>query len=596
MINARHPIGYVVEIDGANLLVNLLEDARGHVAGHRDGMSTVEQPGDMVAVEGGAETIILRIQSVAFAEPKEVHVGRVSANSRRPEAEPLRQLRGRVIGYLNRTGGDLRFAPQDWHLPVLGATVFPLSDNELVATVGDQGPPGEQITFGRDSRNPNVRVTGNVNDVLARHLAVLGATGQGKTHFVAAILQKLVGAPRSRVVVFDVNGEYARAFASLGDSVRQTVLGEPTPEQAASGAVGLKIPYYALGRHGLARLLLPSEKTQMPALRFAIEHLKYIEADANGAKATNQPDNVLFDDCRSGNADNAFQQLENIRRGNVPVAASWPHMRGLSCLAAESYSLKMGRYGNQQVPVRDAFSYGHVHSLINRIRALIDDERFRLVVDVDGGPGQGGQLNMETESRNLVKQVFGQREFQENDWRVHIVDLSRLTQDLMPFVLGSFLELFAAELFRRGPGNTHPTMLVLEEAHHYLRQLPGDSETGQHALAYERLAKEGRKFGISIMISTQRPSEVSATVLAQCGTWAVFRLTNETDQRSVGAAAESAGINVTRQLSGLGRGEAFVFGAAMPIPTRIKVIRPNPEPRSTDAPFVAGWQYARGVE
>jgi hypothetical protein len=134
-------------------------------------------------------------------------------------------------------------------------------------------------------------------------------------------------------------------------------------------------------------------------------------------------------------------------------------------------------------------------------------------------------------------------------------------------------------------------MLVLEEAHHYLRQLPGDADVGQHSLAYERLAKEGRKFGLSLMISTQRPSEVSSTVLAQCGTWTVFRLSNEADQKAVGAAAEAAGVNVTRQLAGLGRGETIVFGAALPVPTRLSVIRPDPSPNSKDPPFLEAWNY-----
>src|ERR1700728_4482653 len=96
----RRPIGYVVEIDGSMLLINLLEEARGHVAGHRDGLSTVEPPGDLIGVEAAAETIIVRILSVPIAEPKEVHVGRISLRS--GPAEPLRQLKGRVIGYLSR--------------------------------------------------------------------------------------------------------------------------------------------------------------------------------------------------------------------------------------------------------------------------------------------------------------------------------------------------------------------------------------------------------------------------------------------------------------------------------------------------------------
>lgn len=583
----RQPIGYVVEIDGSNLLVNLHETARGHIAGHPDGVSTVGQPGDLVGVQGGPDIIVLRILSIAFAEPKAVQADTQSGRI----GEPLRQLRGCVIGFLRRSEDDLKFTAQDWRLPVLGAAIFPLSDDELLATIGDQGSPAQRIQLGNDARNPLVPVQANVNDLLTRHFAVLGATGQGKTHFLAAVLQRLVKAPNARIVVFDVNGEYAPAFDLPGIRVKRTRLGPVSPEEQAQGLEPLKIPYYALGRHGLSRLLLPSEKTQMPALRFAVEHMKFIEADAEGARTTGHQGNVFFDDCRQGDAAVAYRQMELIRTRQARVADRWPHMRGLSCLAADWYAIGSESRGGNTTYRRNAFNYGHIHSLVNRIRGLIEDANFRQVVDVEGGAPLEGSLSMRRESLALTEKVFGPAGQQANDWHVHIIDLSRLAQDLMPFVLGSLLELYAAVLFHRGPGVTHPTLLALEEAHHYLRQLPGDAESGQHALAYERLAKEGRKFGLSMVVSTQRPSEVSPTVLAQCGTWAVFRLSNDSDQRAVGAAAESVASNVTRQISGLARGEAVIFGAAMPIATRVNVIRANPVPKSSDPLFIAKWGY-----
>lgn len=575
MMTSRRPIGYVVEIDGPHLLVNLLEDSRGHVAGHRDGLSTVEQPGDLVGIDAGAETIILRIMTVAFAEPREVHAGR--GRSTNVSQEPLRQLKGRVVGFLAKHEGNLKFSPQEWRLPVLGASVYPLSDHETIATIGANGVAAEQIKLGSDSRNRAVEVCANIDEVLGRHMAILGSTGQGKTHFVAAVLQQLVRLPKSRIVVFDVNGEYQRAFANLGQRVKVTPMGDPNG--------GHRIPYYALGRHGLSRLLIPSEKAQMPTLRFAIEHLPFVEADAVGAKLVGGPANVLFDDCNTGNAAQANQAISTIRAGNAPRANVWPHMRALSCLATEWYVLTPRNQGWE----RNTFQYGHIQSMINRIRGLIEDPQFTSIVEVAGGAGLAQPLSMNAECAQLVQEIFGPPTFGPNDWSIHIVDLSRLTQDLMPFVLGSLLEMFAAEIFKRGPGNTHPTMLALEEAHHYLRQLPGESDGGQQALAYERLAKEGRKFGLSLLISTQRPSEVSPTVLSQCGTWAVFRLNNEADQRAVASAAETAGVNVSRQLAGLGRGEAIIFGAALPVPTRISVSRPNPEPDSKDPLFLQKW-------
>jgi hypothetical protein len=199
-----------------------------------------------------------------------------------------------------------------------------------------------------------------------------GSVLSGNQH---ALLQRFLKASsRPRVIVFDVNGEYAPAFSPWRDKVRRTVLGQATKAERDDGVADFLIPYYALGRHGLARLLLPSERTQMPPLRFAVEHLRFVSADERGARANGNPTNALFDDCRTSGAQQAYTQVESIRSRNTPIAEVWPHMRALSCLAAESYSLKMGRNG---VPERDAFSYGHIHSLINRCRSLIDDERFR---------------------------------------------------------------------------------------------------------------------------------------------------------------------------------------------------------------------------
>jgi DNA helicase HerA-like ATPase len=157
----------------------------------------------------------------------------------------------------------------------------------------------------------------------------------------------------------------------------------------------------------------------------------------------------------------------------------------------------------------------------------------------------------------------------------------------MPLVLGSLLELFAFELFSRGPGQTYPTALVLEEAHHYLRrpEKMGEEEAGTSGLAYERLAKEGRKFGVALWLSTQRPSEVSATVLAQCGTWIAFRLSGDADVKAVIAANEWADRHEVSQIPGLPRQEALVFGSAVAVPTRIRAATAFPLPASQDPQF-----------
>ncbi|HTW92372.1 MAG TPA: ATP-binding protein [bacterium] len=565
-----------MKVDGATIVLNLLETHKGQVAAHEGGVSSVAQPGDYLGIPTGALLVIVKVQSVEFMEPREAHTRGVGTTE--SFDEPLRQMSTASIGYIQRENGALHFVAESWKLPALGAEAFPLSDAELHVALHALPANDRPLSLGWDARSGTAEVVVGINSLLSRHSAVLGGTGQGKTHFVAALAQQLFTLPRSRIIIFDVNGEYAPAVSGLGVRVKVTKLGS-----------GYRIPYYALGRNGLARLVLPSDRAQMPAFRFAVEHLQYVVADKEGARLTDRDSNELFDDCRNSGADLALKALEDIRSNKAKKADQWPHMRALSCLAAEWYVLKRDR---NNVPTRDAFLYGHVCSLVNRIRGLTEDPRFLDVVDVEGGEPCDAQLDWTCESRMMVEKFFGKKRSGKRGWRVHLVDLSSVTKDLMPFVLGSLLEAYASEIFKRGPGKTHPTLLILEEAHHYLRELPGEEEGVRQALAYERLAKEGRKFGLSLMVCTQRPGELSPTVLAQCGTWFVFRLTNEADQKAVSSGAEVADKLTLKEIPGLPRGQAVVMGNAVPFPQRVSVVRPDPEPKSDDPRFVKEWSEA----
>jgi uncharacterized protein len=588
MNRGRLVLGYVVEVDGHHVTINLGEAVRSHVVGHVEGVSSFEQPGDLIAIEAGSHSLVGRVLSLAFAEPREIHGRRAGEGIART---PLRQLRCSIIGILERSDGRLVFVRQTTRLPALGAQALPLTSDELRASLSDARWFSEamSIVVGNEARNSAIRVATSVDTLLGRHLAVLGGTGQGKTHFIADLLQQLVASgPNAQVVVFDVNGEYYPALSYLGPRVKHITIGREPARNAPPEGELLRLPYFALGRHGLFRLLLPSERAQAPALRFALESLPYVEANHLGAKPVGASENVLFDDCRQEDATAAHTALQQIRRKSG-TAATWPHMRAISCLAAEFYSIQADNTRYK----RNAFNYGHVASLVTRVNALLSDMRFRSVVDVSGGTPSAVPLDLGVETGAIIDAIFGPAVFAPSGPNVRIVDLSQLAQDLMPFVLGSLLEVLADQLFRRGPGRTHPTLLVLEEAHHYLRETPG-LEDGTSMLAYERLAKEGRKFGLSLLLSTQRPSEVSPTVLAQCGTWAVFRLTNETDQRAVSFAAEDSAGPWSSVLSGLGRGEAIVFGAAFSLPIRIRrrELDENRRPDSMDPPFSRAWSGA----
>jgi hypothetical protein len=581
---SRTAIGYVVQIDGGQVTLNLLDHHRGQMASHYQGVTPVGEVGGLLVLDGGYRLFVLKISGLNFSEPKEIH--RPTSSKQNQDSQPLRHLHGTVIGWIEAE----KFVSDNLASPPLGAEAFPLTGNESQIVLGGPEPDGP-ITLGTEYKTGNSVKTG-LNRLLAQHIAVLGSSGQGKSCFTAAVLQQLADMPNSRIVIFDINGEYDRAFRQSEGAIsdgnmecrlqeggyQHTVIGED-----ADGAVGYRIPYYALGRQGLNRLLLPSEKTQRPALSFAIDNLKYVHwHPAQRGASIDGVNPVLFDDCRQDGAAAADSAINTLRERQGQPAQNWPHMSALSALVAESHSLAPNNRGAIE---RNGFQYGNVSPLVTRVHRLVEDEMLRAVVDVSGGaPVNGGALDMRAEGEHFVDKIFG---CVNTQWRVHVVNLRQVPQDLMPLVLGSMLELYSQVLFRRGQGNSPATLLVLEEAHHYLRPVP-DGDSGTSSLAYERLAKEGRKFGLAIWLSTQRPSEVSPTVLSQCNTWVSFRLTSEQDLRVISSACEWADKREVTRIAGLPRQHALLMGGAVALPTCIRAMTADPTPKSEDGLF-DGW-------
>lgn len=572
-MRSRQAIGYVVQIDGVDITLNLMDVHRGQLAAHVYGVSVVTEVGSLLGIESGGRLLVMKVQSLSFAEPKEVHRFGLSGTS--VSSEPLRHLTGLVVGRLRRDAGRLVFVSDSLSSPALGAEAFPLTDDELSSILRGSVATPADIHLGDDLRGGG-RLTIDLESLVSRHVAVLGSSGQGKSCFTAAVLQQVAKLPRARVVIFDINGEYEDAFPAANypaNAIKVTRIG-------GTDHNSYRIPYYALGRLGLQRLLLPSDKTQRPALTFALDHLHQVKwfPVLGGAGLAKDAQPSLFDDCRSDRVSEAQSIIGSLRVGTPPSATLWPPMQALGALIADSHAIVPARGGFE----RSAWNYGNISPLITRIARFIDDDMFQDVVDVAGGQGSGGTLNWRNESKAVVERLFGGDEV---DWRVHIVDLRRVSHDLTPFVLGAVLELYAFELFNRGQENKRETLLVLEEAHHYLRQMGTGDEAVNNALAYERLAKEGRKFGLALWLSTQRPSEISPTVLSQCNTWVSFRLSSEKDLSAIQSASEWADKREIRRIAGLARRNALAFGGSLQMATLIRTPTADPLPRSEDGRF-----------
>lgn len=584
-MKTRQAVGYVVLIDGVEITLNLLDVHRGHMAAHAQGISVITEVGSLLGIETGGRVLVMKVLSLSFAEPKEAH--RFGVGTSTHQSEPLRNLSGVVVGQLRRSSNELEFVSDSLSTPSLGSEVFPLSQQELSAILGREDTLKAPIHLGDDLRGGGRLVVG-LESLVSQHVAVLGSSGQGKSCFTAAVLQQIVKMPKARIVIFDVNGEYEDALPpAYPGQVKITRLG-------GDSADAYRIPYYALGRLGLQRLLLPSDKTQRPALTFALEHLNKVKwfPGVEGVGLAADTSASMFDDCRSDGVARAHQIIGQLRAGTaLPSASTWPPMKAMGALIADSHAIAPNLRSAQ--PERNPFNYGNVSPLITRIARFVEDPMFRDVVDVDGGVGSGAPLNWRTEATSLVDRIFGGATV---DWKVHIVDLRRVSHDLTPFVLGSILELYSYELFRRGQENKVETLLVLEEAHHYLRPMGSGEEAANNSLAYERLAKEGRKFGLALWLSTQRPSEISPTVLAQCNNWISFRLTSEKDLNAIQSASEWADRREVKRIAGLPRQNAMAFGGSLKMATLIRAATAAPLPRSEDGRFDSWNEYPEPEE
>lgn len=568
MNRIRQAIGYVVEVSGTEVTLNLSEEHKGQIAGHYYGMSTIGEIGDLIGIDCGFRLYVIKVLELEFSEPKDLHNEKDQSFK-----NPLRQIRGLVIGWLENNV----FIANSLSSPSLGSKAYPITNKELNIILGTQNKDAH-LLLGREYRSGQ-KIQTDLNKLLTQHVAVLGSSGQGKSCFTASVLQQLAKLPRSKIVIFDINGEYSQALSQSGDLIKETIIGKQTPSSPPN-IEHYKIPYFALGRTGLNRLFMPSEKTQRPALSFAISQLPFVEWDdeKQGVKVGGSTE--LFDDCRSGPADKAWGKVQELRKHKIQALPHWPSMKVLPALIAESQCITPSYKGGSYE--RNSFSYGNIAPLITRIHRLIEDDCFTSIIDIHGGQKIQNSNPFDVAQNELVNKIFG--EANQTAWHTHIVNLTQVPQDLMPLVLGSLLECYAHVLFTRGVENKEPTLLILEEAHHYLRKV-NEQEESSYSLAYERLAKEGRKFGLSLWLSTQRPSEISPTVLAQCNTWVCFRLTSEKDLSVVSYGCEWANKREVYKIAGLPRQHAIILGKAVPFPVYVKVPTANPLPNSHDGDF-----------
>ncbi|QDT53887.1 AAA-like domain protein [Caulifigura coniformis] len=399
----------------------------------------------------------------------------------------------------------------------------------------------------------------DLDELLGKHTTVLGSTGSGKSSAVAGIVHSILRHGQAltfpvwmpRIIILDPHNEYGGAFH--GHTRLSTDEGS------------LSLPYWMLDLEETIALYVG--KTEFAA-----------------TSQTNIVKNALLSARRAGAA------IVGVNPDDITVDSPIPYVLGnpvgLDNFGSRNGALdKVGFVGqiNEQRPKdsKDKSKHDDFNKVVRKLESLLRDSRLKFMMRPWNGEKSTGDLS------NVLQQFLGKGH------PVCVFDLSGVPNEVAGAASSAVARtLFAAKLWQTVEERArNPVLLICEEAHRYVPD-KGDAQYAAARHAIQRLAKEGRKYGIALMLVSQRPSEVDATVLSQCNSWIVLRITNDSDREHVRAILPDSLVGLTKVLSGLRQREAVVVGQATALPSRILIrkLEEHQLPRSNDISFSTGWQ------
>jgi hypothetical protein len=568
---------------------------------------------------------------------------------------PLRRLRLNPLGTLRRRAPDGPYAFRRGAdaLPSIGAAVLLPTEVQLRSIV--ESGERRRVKIGTSPLADDAEVSVDPNRLFGRHLAVLGNTGSGKSCSVAGLIRwsleqatqaRAEGRPNARFIVLDPNGEYARAFS--GDDAIKARIFKVNP---AAGETALKVPLWFWNSAEWCSFTQASARTQRPTLMHALRFVRdgqteptadashdmrrflrtlvttiRIEQNSGGPWGGFPRPKVFFEKLEkwkkglepelgsfAGNQESRLQALVNkIEALCLPRRAQYAHpdftrpeVQELLVTASEAHSA-FGGTDTDVIPadvdaprpfdgaslLRGVEVAGevlnvseHIETLLVRIRALLTDTRMKPIME-DAG---------DTTLDQWLSSYIG------NDNAAHgcvsVIDLSLVPTEVVHVVTAVIARMTfeAMQRYMKVNGVALPTVLVMEEAHTFIKRYKEDIENQDAASiccqVFERIAREGRKFGLGLVLSSQRPSELSPTVLSQCNTFLLHRISNDSDQDLVHRLVPDNLRGLLRELPSLPSQSAILLGWASELPVLVKMndLPKSQQPRSDDPEFWGVW-------
>jgi DNA helicase HerA-like ATPase len=490
------------------------------------------------------------------------------------DTQPVGRL---VEGKFRRGGKQITIPPK--HVEIASTEVL----SEIYAGMdADQA-----FSFGCLAQDSNVRVSVDGDKFFGKHIGVVGSTGSGKSCTVAKMLQEGIRPSdeqtkagilnNSHIIVFDLHGEYSTAF----------------PRARIIGVEDLRLPYWLMNSEELEEMFIESNEAnshnQISQFRRAVIDNKAHHAKASAGK-------ISYDSPIYFSLEEVINYLSNLNREVIgkEEGEGEPKLSDGTLVHDRS-----GRYFERPLDFvastqskGSKASNGPFYGEFDRFLMRLDGRRSDRRLDFLLAPRKADGAELRTDDvQDLIQGVTGYGIDKSN---ITIIDLSGIPFEVLSVVVSLMSRLIFTLAFhlkksKALPNRNIPFLLVYEEAHNYVPQSES-AKYGSVKKAIERIAKEGRKYGISMMIVSQRPSEISETVFSQCNNFVAMRLTNPSDQRYVKRLLPDNLSAITDTLPSLERQEVIVIGDAVSVPSLLRVDDIIDKPDSNDIRFHTEWK------
>lgn len=411
----------------------------------------------------------------------------------------------------------------------------------------------KRLNIGKFASNKTVQAILDGNKFFQRHAIIVGSTGSGKSFTVANILEKASELNYANIIVFDLHGEYNEL--SYAKQIK-----------ICDSDKGLHIPLWFFNYEEIHSLFIESfegtsTNQRAAVVKYILEHKKeYIDKNM---KEFN-PEIITADTPVPFSAMGLKEYLEE--ENNKEEATGEVYKTGEK---KGQEKTKQGQY------------YGKLTNLITRIQTKIDDKKYGFVFN-ESKTMESNYLN------EFMNEIMG------TDNKVKVIDLSEVPSDMLSIIIGVVTRLVYDVQFWMSPNKhetRHPLAFVCDEAHLYMpRDTSKLKSVEKKSLEiFEKISKEGRKYGVSLVVVSQRPAELNTTIVSQCNNIISLKIINDRDKSAVATMLTDSLVGLVETLPNLDVGECIVIGDSIKLPTKIILDKPKEEPKSSTIDFWDRW-------